>query len=98
MIKFETNKEILEYLQDFAPEAQLANGFNDCLVGIAEQFGGIVAVYDRDKIIEAVMEDMDEGTTEEKELSAEEHFSTNINGSYVGEQTPIYLAGLHKDV
>jgi len=91
MMQFDSTKEILEFLQEFSPDAQLADGYNDCLIGVAEQFAGIVAVYDRDKIIEALQEEMDED-------EAEEWFSTNINGSFVGEMTPIYLAGLIKDV
>jgi len=91
MKRFDSSQDILEFLQEFAPDAQLVTGYNDCLIGVAEKFGGVIAVYDRDKIIEALMEEMNED-------DAEEWFSVNMNGSYVGKQTPMYLAGLHKDV
>ena len=77
-------KEILEnYLHD-DETVLLADGFEDAFVGIGRQFGKPMAIYNRSKCIEILMDDM---TFEE----AEEYFSFNVEGAYVGEQTPIFL-------
>lgn len=62
----------------------LADGFEDAFIGIGRQFGKPMAIYNRSKCIEILMDDM---TFEE----AEEYFSFNVEGAYVGEQTPIFL-------
>lgn len=62
-------------------EMMFAEGYDHCIIGTA----GGRAVYSVDKIIETLMED--ECTEEE----AREHFEYNIEGSYVGEYTPIYM-------
>jgi hypothetical protein len=62
----------------------LADGFEDAFVGIGRQFGKPIAVYDRLKCIDILKEDM-------SEEEAEEYFQFNVEGSYVGESTPIFL-------
>lgn len=62
----------------------LADGFEDAFVGIGRQFGKPVAIYDRSKCIEILMENMSED-------EAEEYFSFNVEGAFVGEKTPIFL-------
>ena len=76
------NTILEDYLGD--ENVLLADGFEDAFVGIGRQFGNPIAVYDREKCIEILMEDM---SGEE----AEEYFSFNVEGAYVGEQTPIFL-------
>ena len=63
----------------------LADGFDDAFVGIGRQFGKPMAVYDRFECIEHLIKD---GMTEEE---AEEYFQFNVEGAYVGENTPIFL-------
>jgi hypothetical protein len=77
-------KEILENCLYDDETVVLADGFEDAFVGIGRQFGNPVAIYNRTKCIEILMNDM---TYEE----AEEHFSFNVEGSFVGKQTPIFL-------
>lgn len=62
----------------------LADGFEDAFIGIGRQFGKPIAVYDRVKCIEILMEDM-------SEIEAEEYFSFNVEGAFVGDKTPIFL-------
>lgn len=63
----------------------LFTGLDDALIGIGQQFNRYLAVYDYDKIIETLMaSDMD---PEE----ADDFFWFNIQGAYVGENTPIIL-------
>lgn len=89
MLKFKSKKDILEYLEEFSPESLLADGYKDALVGVAENFYGTVAVYDKDMIIDKLKESM-------SFEDAEEFFSYNITGGYVGDLQPIYLVGLRK--
>ena len=78
----------------------LAVGFEEALIGYGNQFNKHVAIYDRDKCIDILME-RDGMDIEE----AEEFFEYNVQGAYVGEETPVFLnqeenrfKGLHHDV
>jgi hypothetical protein len=81
--------EILEAMRDQLadenPDALLADGFEDAFIGIGRVFSNSLAVYDRAKCIEILIS---EGLTSEE---AEEHFEYNVQGAYVGENTPIFL-------
>jgi len=61
-----------------------ADGFEEALLGHAQQFNKEFAVYDRDMCIKILARDMplDE---------AEEFFEYNVIGAYVGEFTPAFL-------
>ena len=62
---------------EFNPEAMLADGFEDALIGFTERFGQEpMALYDREKIIKIMMDR--DGMSEE---DAEEFFSFNIVGT-----------------
>ena len=64
----------------------VADGFDDAIIGIDEENGKIV--YDIDKVITILMRDdmsMDE---------AYEFYYYNIVGSYVGDNTPIFIRTL----
>ena len=72
-------------LDEFAEGAIILDGFDDCIVGISEQFGeGNRIVYSKEKIIKKLSEDM----SEEEAL---EYYDFNILGGYFGEQNPIFL-------
>ena len=62
----------------------LADGFDDAFLGIGRQFGKPFAVYDKQKCLEILQQDM-------SEEEANEYFSFNVEGAYVGEKTPIFL-------
>ena len=66
--------------------ALLADGFEDALIGFGYQFTYPIAVYNREKCIEILMDrdGMDWG-------EAVEFLNFNTLGAYVGEHTPIYL-------
>ena len=60
------------------------DGFDDCIIGLAEEFGnGTRIVYSKEKIIEKLKEEM----THEEAL---EYYDYNILGGYFGEQNPIF--------
>lgn len=71
-------------LADLNPDAILWDGFDAALVGTGERCAlGPVAIYDREKCIKVLM---GQGLGWE---DAEEYFSFNVEGAYVGENTPI---------
>jgi hypothetical protein len=73
-------------LDDVAEGAILLDGFDDCILGISEQFGEDVrVVYSKEKILDKLSEEM---TVEE----AVEFYEFNILGGYFGEQNPIFLS------
>lgn len=64
----------------------LADGFEEAIVGIGQQFTRQFVVYDRSKCIEILM--YRDGMTEEE---AEEYFEFNVVGAWVGEGTPVFV-------
>jgi hypothetical protein len=76
---------IIQDVNEFSEGAILLDGFDDCIVGITEEFGNEPRVlYSRDKIITKLMEDMTED-------EAYEYYYYNILGGYFGERNPIFL-------
>ena len=68
--------------------AQIADGFDDAIIGFTELWGkeGYIVVYDASKMFQTLM-GRDGMTAEE----ATEYFEFNIQGAYVGDDTPIYV-------
>jgi hypothetical protein len=66
-------------------EILLATGFEEAFMGIARQFGRPFAVYNFEKCLEILEQDM---ASEE----AIEYFYFNVEGAYVGENTPAFLS------
>lgn len=63
-----------------------ADGFEDALVGIGQQFNNTgIAIYDIDKCIDILV--TRDGMSSE---DAWEFFEFNVTGAYVGPKTPIY--------
>mgnify|MGYP000703772015 CR=1 FL=1 len=80
----EAPADILERLAEWNPEAVLWDGLDEAVVGIGGRVNlGPVAIYDREKCIKILAGQ--EMSWEE----AEEYFSFNVEGAYVGEYTPI---------
>lgn len=71
-------KNILKNYEDLL----IAYGYDDAIVGVSSKE---IVVYSINKIVEILMA---EGMTDEEAL---EFFEYNIEGSYVGEKTPIYM-------
>jgi hypothetical protein len=62
------------------------DGYDDCIIGIVEQFGRPpILCYDRSLIIKKLMSD---GSSLEE---AEEFFEFNQIGAYVGDSTPCFF-------
>lgn len=65
--------------------------YDAAIVGVGERFGGLMAVvYDRDLVIEQLLQDMDA-------QEAEEFFEVNIIGAWMGERTPIFITRVFHD-
>lgn len=82
-MKFEEKKDLLFQL---SPDVIVADGFEDALIGVGQQFNKALAVYDRQKCIEILIER--NGMSDEE---AVEYFEYNVTGAWVGEYTPIFL-------
>jgi hypothetical protein len=62
------------------------DGYDDCIVGVVEQFGKPpILCYDKLLVIQKMV---DAGSSYE---DAEEYFEYNQIGAYVGESTPCFL-------
>ena len=65
----------------------LADGFDECLIGLGRRCGKPdIAVYDEEKCIDLLMKR--DGMTHDE---ATEFFEFNVVGSWVVEETPIFL-------
>lgn len=72
-------------LDEFAEGAVILEGFDNCIIGIVEEFAvGQRILYSKEKIINELCKDM---TLDE----ALEYYDFNILGGYFGEQNPIFL-------
>ena len=63
------------------------NYFDKAIIGMAQRIGMDAICYDKDKVIEILMQE--EGMSFE---DAVEHFDYNIIGSWVGDSTPVFLS------
>ena len=66
------------------PTILLATGYDDCLVGLTLRDGEWVALYDATRIITKLAQEM----TDDEAL---EFFEFNIEGSYMGNKTPVFI-------
>ena len=82
-MKETTRSELLESITEFNPEAKLADGFDDSILGYDTK-GRVI--YSVNSILDTLVNrdgmDYDE---------AQEYFGFNIECAYVGEYTPIYM-------
>ncbi len=54
----------------------------------------IAVVYDENKVIEIVMDQMEPEQDDDAYSMAREHFDFNIKGSWLGPHTPIFISGV----
>tara|TARA_R100000458_G_scaffold2870_1_gene2362 strand:- start:1125 stop:1409 length:285 start_codon:yes stop_codon:yes gene_type:complete len=79
-----------DYLKDCNDGALLLpEEFSDALVGVAHQFTKTLAVYDTKKIISIMVENW-----KISEDEAMEFYLYNMQGSYAGENTPLFLESI----
>lgn len=74
-------------IDSYAEGAIILDGFNDAIVGITEEFGGIKRLlYSKYKILKILQE-----SNPMTQSEAEEYYDYNIVGLYAGDQNPIFL-------
>lgn len=73
-------RETLEEMDSF----MFADGLDEALIGFVSIAGRITALYDREKAIQILLQDMDDYE------EAEEFFDYNVQGAYVGDKTPAF--------
>ncbi len=83
-----TTIEADKLLKEREESALFADGLEEAFIGIGYQFHEPIAVYSQKKAIQCLEK---RGMSE---LEAIEYYDYNIAGSYVGENTPIFLDDL----
>ena len=74
-------------LSEYGEDILTADGLDDAIIGVGTRCGQPpLAVYDATKVLDILVER--DGMTYEE---AQEYFSFNIEGAWVGEQTPIWM-------
>jgi hypothetical protein len=74
-------------MNDNEPTVLMADGFDDALIGIGQQFSTYLAVYDYDKCVEVLM--TRDGMSRDDAI---EFMEVNVVGSFVGPRTPVFVA------
>jgi hypothetical protein len=81
------NEELREQLKEINPELLVAEGFDDCIIGVTED--NMHVVYDATKMMQSVFKDSEaEGMTQD---DAWDYLGFNVFCAYVGDTTPIYI-------
>ena len=84
--RFSCKNQILEWIDENFEVIVYPSGFEDCIVGVGERFGGPpLAVLDVEKMLTQMER---EGMTREEAI---EYFEYNILGAHVGAENPVYL-------
>jgi hypothetical protein len=82
--------DVRAWIAEFNPDALLADGFEDALLGVAERCSQpVLAVYDTARCLQ-ILQRRDGMTAEE----AAEFFSFNTLGAWAGPHSPLYLTRL----
>tara|TARA_R110000823_G_scaffold268541_1_gene388431 strand:- start:480 stop:740 length:261 start_codon:yes stop_codon:yes gene_type:complete len=83
----EKTKLTIEEIAEINPEAMLADGFDDGIMGMCVQFGAEPLVaYDYEKCINILTERDDLTRTQ-----AIDYLQFNVIGAYVGLNTPVFI-------
>lgn len=82
--------QIDSFCKETEIEVLFCDGYDDAIVGLGRCFNDYKVVYDKEKIIQILMND--KMSREE----AEEFFEFNIVGAYVGESTPVFIESIEQ--
>ena len=83
----EKTKLTIDEIAEINPEAMLADGFDDAILGMCIQFGAEPLVaYDYEKCVEILIER--DGMTR---IEAIDFIQFNVIGAYVGLNTPVFI-------
>ena len=77
---------MIEYIRENYPDLLVADGFDDCIIGVSHSIG------QEDRVAYSTQKILDKLVSEGMEYSdAVEHFEYNIAGAYVGEHTQCFV-------
>ena len=77
----------IDEIADINPEAMLADGFDEAILGMCLQFGSEPLVaYDYNKCIDILVNR--DGMTQSE---ATDYIQFNVIGAYVGNNTPVFI-------
>ena len=79
--------KIAAFCEENEIEILFCDGYDDAIIGLGQSFNTYKVIYDRNKILAILENDM----TDEEAI---EFFEYNIIGAYVGESTPIFTVDL----
>ena len=83
----EKTKLTIDEIAEINPEAMLADGFDDAIMGMCIQFGAEpIVAYDYEECVNILMERDGLDRTE-----AIDFMEFNVIGSYVGLNTPVFI-------
>ena len=86
-------KLIKEDIADINPDALLADGLDEAIIGVGSQFTNTpVVVYDYDKCVEILMRDNDWDHED-----AIDWMQFNVIGAYMGAGTPIFMTKFEEE-
>jgi len=69
-----------------------ADGFDEAIIGVGNRCGQLdILAYDVNKCIKILMA---QGMTEEEAI---DYFEVNVVGSWMGEETPIFIREIYDD-
>ena len=84
--------DIKEEISEINPDALIADGFDEAIIGMAERINlGPIVAYSVEKIIEVFM--YRDGMSYQE---AQEFYDFNIVGSWMGEFTPVFVNEIKK--
>ena len=75
---------MIDLIAKLDPKILLADGFDDCLIGLTFRGKELVALYSADAVIGKLARDMSYD-------DAVDYFEFNIGGAYMGERTPMFF-------
>lgn len=82
---------IREAVAEFVEDALFCDGYDDCVIGVVERFGmEPIVLYDREKMLKKMVKA--DGMSRDE---AEEHFSFNVIGAWVGDKTPAFMTKIN---
>jgi len=83
----EKTKLTIDEIAEINPEAMLADGFDDAIMGMCIQFGAEpIVAYDYEKCLDILMDRDKIDRTD-----AIDFMDFNVIGSYVGLHTPVFI-------
>ena len=84
--KLNIGEKILLKISEHYPDLLTADGFDEAIIGVVERIGLQAICYDKDKVIDILVER--DGMEYDEAI---EYFDFNIAGAWVGEATPFFL-------